>query len=42
LASEIAAYTYWTSFDKDFKGYMTVPEFADFMKVNWQRNNSYN
>jgi len=33
LASEIAAYTYWAYFDKELKGYMTVAEFAEFMKV---------
>lgn len=33
LAQEIAAYTYWNSIDKDQKGYMTLNEFAEFMKV---------
>jgi len=33
LASEIAAYTYWTSIDKDLKGYMSLKDFGEFMKV---------
>ena len=34
LASELAAYAYWVHFDKDFKGYMTIPDFVEFLKVN--------
>jgi hypothetical protein len=33
LASEIAAYTYWTSIDKDLKGYMSLKDFGEFMKI---------
>jgi len=33
LASEIAAYTYWASIDKDLKGYMSLKDFGEFMKI---------
>jgi hypothetical protein len=33
LSSEIAAYTYWNYFDKTSKGFMTVSEFIDLLKV---------
>jgi len=33
LASEIAAYTYWVSIDKECKGYMSIKDFSEFMKI---------
>jgi len=33
LASELAAYTYWISIDKELKGYMSIKDFAEFMKI---------
>jgi len=33
LASELAAYAYWVSIDKELKGYMSIKDFSDFMKI---------